>query len=157
MEGPAPEALPQPKPGRPAGALALGGVIAALLGAVLGLQAWALWKTPGDAALPAATATAGRLCSVMLSNGQVYYGTLTEAAPRYVLLSDVYYVQVQATEGPGGQPANRLVSRRKNDWHGPETMTIPIDKVLMLETVGAQSAVAQLIQRDRAASAPAAH
>ena len=154
MQGPAPEALPQPKRGLPA--MALGGAMAALLAALLCLQVWALWKSPGEATLPAAAAT-GRLCSVMLTNGQIYYGTLTEASARYVLLTDVYYVQLQATEGPGGQPANRLVSRRKSDWHGPETMTIPIDKVLMLETVGADSAVAQLIQRDRTASAPPAH
>jgi hypothetical protein len=69
-----------------------------------------------------------------------------------VRLRDVYYVQ-SVVEAQGSAPNNRLVNRHKTDWHAPETMIVPVDKMLMLEKVGAASRLAQLIEQDRAAAA----
>lgn len=94
--------------------------------------------------------TAGALCGVMLVNGQVYYGDCVDSGPGYITLRDVYYVQVVPAQ-PGGQPGNRLVSRRKADWHAPLQMSIPADKVLLIETVGPTSRLAELVKQDRQA------
>jgi len=87
------------------------------------------------------------LCSVLLVNGQMYYGTLEGVHDGVVRLSDVYYVRT-AAPATGGTANNQLVSRRKTDWHAPEWMAIPTDKVLMIERVGAASQVATLIAQD---------
>jgi hypothetical protein len=89
--------------------------------------------------------------SVQLANGQVYYGVLLEAKPAYIKLGDVYYIQ--SYQQPNGQPGNRVVSRRKNDWHGPLEQTIPSEKIMTMDAVGPQSQLARLIQQDKAGPA----
>ena len=93
---------------------------------------------------------AGRLYSVQLVSGQVFYGTLLDSKPGFVTLGDIYYTQ--AYTQPNGQPGNRVVNRRKTDWHGPESQLIPVERILMMEAVGAQSPLAKLIAQDRAAT-----
>jgi hypothetical protein len=111
------------------------------------IQAWNGWQGRGaDHTLsPGPT---GSLYSVSLVNGAVYYGRLVEAPPGYVKLADVYYVENYVVDNKGGRD-NRLVNRQKNDWHGPEWMAIPVDKVLLMEKVGAQSRVAKLIDQEK--------
>ncbi len=91
----------------------------------------------------------GTLCSVLLVNGQVYYGILRNVRPGAIELANIYYVQ--SFPQANGQTENRLVNRQKNDWHSPELMAIPNDKVMMLEVVGAQSRLAKLIESEKAA------
>jgi hypothetical protein len=88
----------------------------------------------------------------MLVNGQIYYGELVDAGPRFVRLQNVYYVQV-TTAAPGAAPTNRLVNRRRADWHAPTLTAIPVDKVLMIEAVGNASRLAELIKQDAATAA----
>jgi hypothetical protein len=122
-----------------------------LLLAVLALsqviQAWNAWQGRGaDHTLsPGPT---GSLYSVLLVNGTVYYGRLVEAPPGYVKLADVYYVENYVVDKTGSRD-NRLVNRQKNDWHGPEWMAISVDKILLMEKVGAQSRLAKLIEQDK--------
>lgn len=134
------------------GLVAIGLVLAAALVAAQAVQAWTDWRRTAAATPPGVAA--GSLCSVMLVNGQVYYGDCLFDAPGWVGLRDVYYVQVVAAP-PGGQPGNRLVSRRKADWHAPAQMTIPLDKVLLIEAVGPASRLAELVKQDRQTAAPA--
>nr|WP_315259441.1 hypothetical protein [uncultured Duganella sp.] len=121
------------------------GIIAA--GALTALAA-ASWY--GNIERMIAPGPIGGLYSVQLVNGQVYYGVLLEARPAYIRLGDVYYIQPY--QQANGQPGNRVVSRRKNDWHAPESQTIPADKILSLDAVGQQSQLARLIQQDKAAA-----
>jgi hypothetical protein len=90
----------------------------------------------------------GGLYSVQLVNGQMFYGTLLESRPGVIKLGDVYYTQPYTQ--PNGQPGNRVVSRKKNDWHGPEWQLIPVERILQMEAVGAKSQLAVLIAQDRA-------
>jgi hypothetical protein len=76
---------------------------------------------------------------------------LLEAKPAYIKLGDVYYIQ--SYQQPNGQPGNRVVSRRKNDWHGPLEQTIPSEKIMTMDAVGPQSQLARLIQQDKAGPA----
>ena len=120
------------------------GLIAAL---ALVAQAVLAWQAQHSRALD--LGPPGGLYSVQLLNGQMFYGTLLASQPGAVKLGDVYYTQpfTQAN----GQPGNRVVSRKKNDWHGPHWQLIPLDRILQMEAVGAQSQLAALIAQDKAA------
>jgi hypothetical protein len=110
-------------------------------------QAGLAWRQ--DRAAVLALGKPGELVTVMLVNSQIYYGTLLESTPAYVKLGDVYYTQ--SFVQPNGQQANRVVSRKKNDWHGPEWQVIPAEKILFVERVGADSQLARLIAQDQTA------
>lgn len=113
------------------------------------VQSWRALRVDAVQLSGLRTAALGSLCGVLLVNGQMYYGTLINAEGGFIKLSDVYYVRGNA-QGTGPQASNQLVSRRKVDWHGPEWMTIPLDKILFIEKVGASSQVATLIATDHA-------
>ena len=87
---------------------------------------------------------AGRLHAVMLVNGQVYYGTLARDTGDALVLEDVFYVQVTA-DAQSQQRTNRVMRRSETDWHGPDRMAIPRDKIVFVEPVGTQSQLAKLI------------
>jgi hypothetical protein len=112
------------------------------------VQGWRAMRVDAVQLSGLRTAALGSLCSVLLVNGQMYYGTLITAEGGFIKLSDVYYVRGIAQTGPPA--SNQLVSRRKVDWHGPEWMAIPLDKILFIEKVGAQSQLATLIATDHA-------
>ena len=86
----------------------------------------------------------GTLHSVMLTNGQVYYGRLYRITGSAVVLDNVFYVEV-SVDSKTNDRTNKLVSREKNDWHAPTRMAIPLDKVEFIEVVGKDSTVAKLI------------
>lgn len=129
--------------------IALGIALGALLVGTQAARAWSDWRRVQAVAAPP-TGGAGALCSVTLINGQVYYGDCADSAPGYITLRDVYYVQVVPAQ-PGGQPGNRLVSRRKADWHAPQQMSIPLEKVMLVEAVAPNSRLADLVRQDRQA------
>jgi hypothetical protein len=118
-----------------------------LIALALLAQAGLAWRKDGAAGL--VLGKQGELVTVMLVNSQIFYGTLLESTPAYVKLGDVYYTQ--SFVQPNGQQANRVVSRKKNDWHGPEWQVIPAEKILFVERVGAESQLAKLIAQDQAA------
>ena len=121
--------------------------VLAILASAQSVQAWASWQQ--SHASPAIAAIApGTVCSVMLTNGQIYYGVYDGSAGGNVRLQDVYYVQSFVDPGTH-QQNNHLVSRQKADWHAPDWMLIPQDKVLLLEGVGKASRLVQLMEQDR--------
>ena len=124
-----------------AAALLIGATIA---GALVEQTRW------GAAPLP--TGAVGALHSVLLTNNQVYYGTLERVDQHAVVLTHVFYVQV-TSDAKTGERANQLVDRTLNDWHAPISMTIPIDKIIFLEVVGPDSSVAKLITEAKNRSA----
>ena len=128
---------------RSSAALLLTGVAAAALVA-LALLSWRQAATPAYS--PGAL---GVRYGVQLQNGQMFYGLLREMGPHHLQLEDVYYVQPFTT--PQGVQGNRVVSRQKADWHGPQSMTVPLDRVVTIEPVGGASQLAKLIEQDKAA------
>jgi small nuclear ribonucleoprotein (snRNP)-like protein len=116
------------------------------------VQAWAVWKRDLASIAPP-DVHKGSLVSIMLVNGQVYYGNLVAADGHSLTLANVYYVQTTVGE-PSNQGNNRLVSRQKVDWHAPTHMTVHADKLLMVEEVGAASRLRQLMEQDQG-TAPA--
>lgn len=113
------------------GALAIGTLIAIAL----------LWQASKSSGPTIGTGPTGSLHSVMLVNGQVYYGKLDEVGRGYVELSDIHYVT--SVQDQAGNRTNRLINRRLADWHGPTHMAIPLDKIVMIEQVGPESTVAR--------------
>jgi len=89
---------------------------------------------------------------VLLDNGQAYFGKI-ESVNAYLLLTDVYYVQTQAT--PEGKPIGNILLKRGKEWHGPDRMYVNPSHVVMIEPVAPDSKVAQLIKEEKEKSAPA--
>lgn len=81
--------------------------------------------------------------AVFLTNGQVYFGKLSNTQGQYVLLADIYYLQVTPvlqtkTEGQPGSQANpqQQLSLVKlgNELHAPvDKMLINRDQILFFE------------------------
>lgn len=89
--------------------------------------------------------------AVFLDNGQVFFGKLSKRSSTYLTLRDVFYVQT-LVEREKKETANILV-KRGSEWHNPEFMRINTRHVLVIEPVGPDSRVAQLIREARTAPA----
>ena len=95
-----------------------------------------------------------RETAVLLLDGQAYFGHLDDSGESGTLiLRDVYYFQ-DAKGGPTGLPVGLVI--RGQEAHEPaDGMRINRDKVLALERVRAESAVARAIAAERALRATA--
>jgi len=85
--------------------------------------------------------------AVLLDNGQVYYGKLTHAGSKFPELTDVYYIQSQVNQET--KAVTNILVRRGNEWHGPDRMFLNERHVILIEPVGTNSKVAELIQADK--------
>ncbi len=102
-----------------------------------------------------ATADAGikgkQFQAVFLTNGQVYFGQLSNVDSSYVKLKSIYYLQVQQTVQPKDSTSaanNQQVSLAKlgGELHGPEdTMYISRAQVLFWENLKGDGKVAKAI------------
>lgn len=94
--------------------------------------------------------------AVFLSNGQVYFGKLTDISAIYANLEDIYYLQVtqppiQGSQQPGQQQqqAQQQLSLVKlgNELHGPvDEMKINRDQILFFEDMKEDGRVMQAIR-----------
>jgi hypothetical protein len=85
--------------------------------------------------------------AVLLDNGQLYYGKLTNAGGNFPELTDVYYIQSSVNQET--KAVTSVLVRRGNEWHGPDRMFLNERHVVLIEPVGAGSKVAQLIEADK--------
>ncbi len=94
--------------------------------------------------------------AVFLTNGQVYFGKLSNAGSSYVTLKDIYYLQVNQQLQPGQDAAaaqaeaaaNPQLSLVKlgNELHGPvDAMQINRDQILFFEDLKSDGKVAEAI------------
>ncbi len=89
--------------------------------------------------------------AVFLTNGQVYFGNLTDASGKWVTLKDIYYLQVQQQLQQGQQQNNQQqpqisLVKLGNELHGPvDVMKINRDQVLFYEDMKNDSKVNQAI------------
>jgi hypothetical protein len=81
--------------------------------------------------------------AVLLDTGLVYFGKISGLNTPYPVLRDVYYIQT-ATNAQTKQTSNVLI-RRGNEFHGPEFTVLEARHIVMVEPVGMNSKVAQLI------------
>jgi hypothetical protein len=87
--------------------------------------------------------------AVFLDNGQVFFGKLSDTGSSFLTLRDIYYVQT-VVAGEKKETSNILV-KRGSEWHNPDFMLINTRHVVMIEPVGPNSRVAQLIREAQAA------
>ncbi len=81
--------------------------------------------------------------AVFLSNGQVYFGKLSDMSATYATLSDIYYLQVtqpplQGSQQQGQQQQQQQLSLVKlgEELHGPvDEMKINRDQILFFEDI----------------------
>jgi hypothetical protein len=85
--------------------------------------------------------------AVLLDNGQLYYGKLTNAGSKFPELTDIYYIQSQVNQET--KAMTNILIRRGNEWHGPDRMFLNERHVVLIEPVGTGSKVAQLIEADK--------
>jgi hypothetical protein len=81
--------------------------------------------------------------AVLLDSGQVYFGHLTGLGQDYPVVTDVYYVQ--SVTNPQTREVSNMLVRRGKEWHSPDRMYLNARHIVVVEPVGANSKVAQLI------------
>lgn len=81
--------------------------------------------------------------AVFLANVQVFFGRLSAAGSDYPRLDDVFYVQTQGN--PDTKRTASVLTRRGMESHGPSYMHLNARSILLIETVGVDSKVVQLI------------
>jgi len=126
--------------------------------AIAGAQVWQAMRTADSRTQIAAPGAIGALHSVFLNGGQVFVGDLESVDRGSVVLRDVFYFQGQGGQTPtpttsaqqGPARGAQLVRRVDSDWHQPTHMSIPIDRIVLIETVGRDSLVGRLITEGRA-------
>ena len=83
--------------------------------------------------------------AVFLSNGQVYFGTLSKRRGAYMTLRDVYYFG--RDDQTGIQRADLALVRLGSELHGPtEAMEVNRDHILFIEELRADSRVVNAIR-----------
>jgi hypothetical protein len=85
--------------------------------------------------------------AVLLDTGQLYYGKLTNAGFSFPELTDVYYIQSSVNQET--KAVSNVLVRRGNEWHGPDRMFLNERHIVLVEPVGANSKVSQLIEDDK--------
>jgi hypothetical protein len=111
--------------------------------------------TIGARGLAAATADAPvkekQYQAVFLTNGQVYFGKLSQVDKGYVKVTDIFYLQVQQQVQPKDakdqQQPQVSLAKLGSELHGPEdVMYISRDQVLFWENLKNDGKVAEAIK-----------
>lgn len=92
--------------------------------------------------------------AVFLTNGQVYFGKLSDVSGKYVVLKDIYYLQVQQSVQPADDKTNEQpqvsLAKLGSELHGPEdNMQINRDQVLFWENLKDDSKVVDAIKKNQ--------
>lgn len=85
--------------------------------------------------------------AVLLDNNQVYFGKLANSGAPFPELTDVYYIQSSVNQET--KAVNNVLVRRGNEVHGPDRMFLNSRHIILIEPVGPNSKVAQLIADDK--------
>jgi hypothetical protein len=81
--------------------------------------------------------------AVVLINNSVYYGKLTGWGTSNPVLTDVFYI-LSKTD-PDTKTVSNVLIKRGKELHGPDRMYLNPSQVILVEPVGTDSKVAQLI------------
>ena len=83
--------------------------------------------------------------AVLLTNGSAYFGHLQGYGGPHPVLTDVYYIVTQTD--PTTKQSKPVLVKRGKELHEPDRMYLNPIQILFVETVGANSKVAQLIEQ----------
>lgn len=125
---------------------------AALIVAAVGLAGWlAVSKMGGNGAV---AIDSSKYQAVFFTNGQVYFGKLTNVNDNYLKLTDIFYLQTSSSdssESENPQKTDTTTSEVKliklgDEVHGPEDeMVISRDQLLFYENLKSEGKVAKTI------------
>lgn len=92
--------------------------------------------------------------ALFLTNGQVYFGKLSNVNDKYVELSNIYYLQVQQSVQPANNDKDKdpqvSLAKLGSELHGPEDkMLINRDQVLFWENLKNDSKVVDTINKNK--------
>jgi hypothetical protein len=93
--------------------------------------------------------------AVFMNGGQVYFGKVTTLNDRYMVLQDIYYLQVNQQVQPDAKPSANDISLVKLgcELHGPEDrMVIQQDQVIFWENLKEDGKVAQAVKQFKTAN-----
>ncbi|MGA7235813.1 MAG: hypothetical protein WBY44_09045 [Bryobacteraceae bacterium] len=82
--------------------------------------------------------------AVLLSNNNVYFGKLQGYGTDNPVLTEVYYVQTVVD--PETKQQTNVLTKRGKEWHSPDRMYINPKQIMIVEPVGPNSRVAELIK-----------
>jgi hypothetical protein len=85
--------------------------------------------------------------AVLLTNGQVFFGRLENLGKPYPVLKDVFYIQSQVN--PETKQTTVSLVKRGKELHGPESMILNANTIVIIEPVGENSAVAKLLAEQK--------
>lgn len=93
--------------------------------------------------------------AVFLTNGQVYFGKMSNAGKQFVKLNDIYYLQLAQAPQPEGQNTTQTQQQQQvslvklgNELHGPvDEMQINRDHILFYEEMKNEAKVVEAINR----------
>jgi len=140
-------------------------VVLIVLGLVFRSQLFGKPATGGPAATSSTQTQASGYVAVFLTNGQVYFGKLSNPGGDYVTLDDIYYLQVGPQQGsatspsqPSSTPQQQIsLVKLGNELHGPvDEMHISRAQVLFYEELKSSGQVVKAILQDKAAATPPA-
>jgi hypothetical protein len=121
--------------------LVIGCVLCLLIGLFLGHAITYHWMENHHRAEQAFSTT---YQAVLLNNGAVYYGKLTGYGTKSPMLTDAYYIFSKTD--PTTKQVNNLLVKRGKEPHAPDRMYLNPTSIVMVEPVGEQSKVSQLIR-----------
>ena len=84
---------------------------------------------------------------VVLSNGSAYFGQLDGLGNPYPVLTDVYYVSTKTD--PQTKAMSNILVKRGQEWHAPDSMILNEKAIVLIEPVGKDSRVSQLIEESK--------
>jgi hypothetical protein len=117
-----------------------------LLLVIVGGAFW-MWKGHEKSGLVGIDTT--KYQAVFLTNGQVYFGKLSDSSDFQLKITDIYYLQVQQNVQPADKTKDSQVSLAKlgQELHGPQdTMFVAKSQMLFWENLKDDSKVVQAIK-----------
>jgi hypothetical protein len=121
-------------------------IVAVVVVLVLVLGGWFAWSNMnGDS-----NVKSGQYQAVFLTNGQVYFGKVSNVNSSYVKLTDIFYLQVQQSVQPSSSDKSNQsqvsLAKLGSELHGPEdSMFISRQQVLFWENLKNDGKVVQAI------------
>lgn len=115
---------------------------------------WIYLSTHQTVANESANVNSKEFQALFLTNGQVYFGKLTDLNGKYVKLTDVYYLQIQQGQAQNLQDGKKAATSQSqvsltklgSELHGPEDqMYVASDQVLFWENLKPSGKVTQAI------------
>jgi len=81
--------------------------------------------------------------AVLLTNGAIYFGKLEGLGKPFPVLTDVFYIQSMTNDQT--KQATSVLVKRGREPHAPDRMVLNASHIVLIEPVGRDSRVAQLI------------